>query len=94
MIPEFLAGVKKRAVRPAHKLCDCFVRADVQTKTVSASAMFGVAMKLVSNFAATSVRRVLHRLRHNQPTILYCRQLLGALHTVLQSNQPATFLVT
>ena len=44
------------------------------------------------NSAATSLRCVLHRLRHSQPTVHHCRQLHAPLHTELQSNQPATFL--
>ena len=52
--------------------------------------MFGVAVKLVPNSAAISLRRVLHRLQHSQPTVFYRRQLLDASLTEFQSNQPAT----
>lgn len=54
--------------------------------------MFGIAVKLVPNIAATRLLCVVNRLRHSQPTVLDRRQLLSALHNELQPNQPATFL--
>lgn len=65
------------------KFCVSEVRVEVQTKMGFALAMFGVAVKLIPNFAAASLRRVLHRLQHKQPTMFHRRQLLGALHTEL-----------
>ena len=38
------------------------------------------------------MRCVLQRLQHSQPTMFCCSQLLSALPTTLQSNQPAIFL--
>ena len=78
--------VKRRAVRhsdavltyvPTHRPKDVFTQ--------------GILIA-VSNFIVSSVRRVLQRFQHSQPTMFYFSQLLSAQPKEFQSNQPAIFL--
>lgn len=84
---------KNRAVRLAHKvtlLCCTHGRTDQNGGLIQ--RCFSVAVKLVPNSAAGSSHLVFLKLQHAQPTVSYHTQLLSALCTEFQLNQPATFL--
>lgn len=71
---------------------DSIVRAEIQAKTSPFSEICIVAVKLVPNSAATSLRHLLQRLQDSHPTVFCIRQVFSELHTNFQSNRPPTFL--
>ena len=78
--------VKRRAVR--HNGAVLTYAPTYEPKDVSAQGI----LTTVSNFTVSCVRRVLQRLQHSHPTMFYCSQMVSALPTEFQSNQPAIFL--